>query len=91
MQKREEVFEMKSLYLQRLALIFSFTILLALLSQIRIPLPFTPVPLTLQTLGILFIGYYLGAKLGFLSVAFYLVLGALGLPFFSGVKGGFLF
>jgi biotin transport system substrate-specific component len=90
MQKREEVFEMKSLYLQRLALIFSFTILLALLSQIRIPLPFTPVPLTLQTLGILFIGYYLGAKLGFLSVAFYLVLGALGLPFFSGVKGGLL-
>jgi biotin transport system substrate-specific component len=90
MLEREEVIEKKNVYLQRLALILSFSILLALLSQIRIPLPFTPVPMTLQTLGILFIGYYLGSRAGLLSVGLYLLLGALGLPLFSGVKGGLL-
>lgn len=73
---------------EKLILTISFTILLALLAQIRIPLPFTPVPLTLQTLGILFIGYFLGAHYGLLSVLIYLTLGVLGLPLFSGLKGG---
>ncbi len=90
MLEREEVMEKKNAYLQKMALILSFTILLALLSQIRVPLPFTPVPMTLQTLGILFIGYYLGSRAGLLSIGLYLLLGAMGLPFFSGVKGGLL-
>lgn len=88
--KRDEVMALKGLNLFKLVQVFSFTLLLALLSQIRIPLPFTPVPLTLQTLGVLFTGYYLGPRLGLLSVLTYLVLGALGLPFFSGAKGGLL-
>lgn len=75
---------------EKVTLTVSFTLLLALLSQIRIPLPFTPVPLTLQTLGVLFTGYYLGARLGLLSILLYITLGALGLPLFSGMKGGLL-
>jgi len=69
---------------------FGFVLLLALLSQIRVPLPFTPVPLTLQTLGLLFIAYYLPLPLALGSVALYLMLGAMGLPLFSGGKGGLL-
>ncbi|MFN3921643.1 MAG: biotin transporter BioY, partial [Caldimicrobium sp.] len=64
MDKREGIWEMKRELLGKIALIFSFSLLLALFSQIRIPLSFTPVPLTLQTLGVLFIGYYLGAFAG---------------------------
>jgi len=88
--KRVEVMAFKREHLLKMVQVFSFTLLLALLSQIRIPLPFTPVPLTLQTLGILFIGYYLGKTYGVLSVLLYLFLGTLGLPFFSGIKGGLL-
>ncbi|MFN4131808.1 MAG: biotin transporter BioY [Caldimicrobium sp.] len=90
MDKREGIWEMKRELLGKIALIFSFSLLLALFSQIRIPLSFTPVPLTLQTLGVLFIGYYLGAFAGVASVILYLTLGAIGFPFFAGLKGGLL-
>ncbi len=55
---------------------------------IRIPLPFTPVPITLQTFFVLLAGAVLGRKLGSLSQAGYLILGAAGLPIFSGALGG---
>ncbi|MCS7199655.1 MAG: biotin transporter BioY [Caldimicrobium sp.] len=87
---KEEFLSVKKAWVESLLYVVSFAFFLALLSQIRIPLPFTPVPLTLQTLGILFIGYYLGAKLGIISVLTYLTLGASGLPFFAGLKGGML-
>ncbi|PMP64216.1 MAG: biotin transporter BioY [Caldimicrobium thiodismutans] len=90
MKNFEKVLDWKRALLVKGATVFSYTLLLALLSQIRIPLPFTPIPLTLQTFGVLLIGYYLGAKAGFFSILLYLLLGAAGLPFFSGVKGGFL-
>jgi biotin transport system substrate-specific component len=64
------------------------SLFIALLAQIAIPLPFTPVPITLQTLGVLLVGAALGSRLGFWSVAAYLVEGALGLPFFAGGSGG---
>lgn len=90
MNRVEEIYDWKKEFLGKGLLIFSFTLLLALLSQIRIPLTFTPVPLTLQTFGVLLIGYYLGAKAGALSILLYLLLGAAGLPFFSAGKGGLL-
>ncbi len=73
-----------------LTLSFGFTLFLALLSQIRIPLPFTPVPLSLQTLGLAFMAYFLPSRWAIFSVIFYLFLGTLGLPFFAGGKGGLL-
>jgi len=57
---------------------------------IRIPLPFTPVPITLQTFFVLLAGAVLGRKLGSASQAGYLILGAVGLPVFSGALGGIL-
>lgn len=82
------VAEKKRILVEKLFYALSFTLFLAFLSQIKIPLPFTPVPLTLQTLGVLLIGYYLGARLGLFTILLYLTLGVLGLPFFSGLKGG---
>ena len=50
----------------------------------RGPLPFTPVPITLQTFFVLVAGAALGRRLGTLSLSVYLLLGTLGLPIFTG-------
>lgn len=60
----------------------------ALLAQIRIPLPFSPVPITGQTLGVLLSGSLLGSRLGATSMLLYVALGAIGLPVFTGGNGG---
>ena len=58
------------------------TVLLAISSKVKIP--FYPVPMTMQTLVILFLGVALGWKLGIATVALYLFEGIIGLPVFSG-------
>jgi biotin transport system substrate-specific component len=63
-------------------------LLLAVLAQISIPLPFTPVPLTGQTFGVLLVGAALGSKRGTSSMILYILEGALGLPFFAGGASG---
>lgn len=60
------------------------SLFIALCAQIRIPLPFTPVPLTMQTFAVLLVGGYLGSKNGALSVMLYLAETMLGLPVLSG-------
>jgi len=57
--------------------------LVAIAAQIAVPLPGTPVPMTLQPLAVLLVGGWLGAGLGAGSLAFYLLLGAVGLPVFT--------
>jgi len=58
------------------------TVLLAISSKIKIP--FYPVPMTMQTLVLLFLGIALGWKLGVATVTLYLFEGIIGLPVFSG-------
>ena len=73
--------------------ILGFSIFMALCSHISIPLPFTPVPITLQTLAVLLTGAALGSKRGGLALLLYLAEGAIGLPVFApvaGSPGGFL-
>ena len=65
-----------------------FFVLTALGAFVRIPLPWTPVPITLQTLFVLLSGLALGGGLGSLSGLAYLGIGALGLPIFAGAAGG---
>ena len=67
-----------------LALIASGAALTALAAQISIPM--WPVPITGQTLAVLLVGSVLGLSRGTLSMAFYVLLGALGLPVFTGAK-----
>lgn len=66
--------------------ILTFAILTAIGAQVEIP--HYPVPFTLQTFFVLLAGAVLGSRKGFLSMASYLVLGALGLPVFSGAGFG---
>ena len=65
-----------------------FAALTAAVAPFKIPLPFTPVPITLQTLAVLLSGAMLGPLYGTISMALYLIVGALGLPVFAGGASG---
>ena len=56
----------------------------ALSGRVAIPLPFSPVPVTGQTLAVVLVGISLGARRGALSLLLYLAEGAMGLPVFAG-------
>jgi biotin transport system substrate-specific component len=86
------------------ALVIGASLVVALCAHITIPLmPLTPVPLTVQNMGVLLVGLMLGSRRGFAALALYLMEGAVGLPVFStsavglhgiaqilGPTGGFL-
>ncbi|AYC28878.1 biotin transporter BioY [Paenisporosarcina cavernae] len=65
-----------------------FAAIIAVLAQVSIPLPFSPVPITGQTLAIGLAATILGSRYGTLSVIVYLLLGAVGAPVFAGMEGG---
>jgi biotin transport system substrate-specific component len=71
-----------------LALVSLFAALTIALGVVYLPLPFSPVPVTGQTLGVMLAGGILGARLGFLSQLLVLGLVALGLPVLAGGRGG---
>ncbi|MFA5334810.1 MAG: biotin transporter BioY [Candidatus Omnitrophota bacterium] len=75
-------------FAEKLALSLAMAGVIALLAQVRIPLPWTPVPITGSTFGAVFAGVLLGNVWGGISVMIYLTLGAAGLPVFTGFKGG---
>jgi biotin transport system substrate-specific component len=69
-------------------LVVAGSLAMALLAQVSIRLPFTPVPVTGQTLGVLVIGGTLGSVRGAAAMLLYLAEGAIGLPFFAeGLTG----
>ncbi|MCB0365343.1 MAG: biotin transporter BioY [Bdellovibrionaceae bacterium] len=72
----------------RLLAVSSGVGLMFLLAQVAIPLPFTPVPVTGQTFGLLFVSLLWGRRLGFETLLLYIGLGALGLPLFAQFKSG---
>jgi biotin transport system substrate-specific component len=67
--------------LRSIIIVFIGTILLTISAKIKIP--FYPVPMTMQTFVVLFLGISLGYKIGLASVSFYLLEGIIGLPVFS--------
>jgi biotin transport system substrate-specific component len=71
--------------------IVAFVVMTALGAHVRIPLPWTPVPITLQTFFVHLAGATLGPTLGPLSQAVYLLAGAAGLPVFAGGGSGLLY
>lgn len=73
---------------RQVALVVGASLFLALCARITIPLPFTPVPLTVQNLGVLLVGMLLGSKRGLAALLLYLAEGAIGLPVFSPVGPG---
>jgi biotin transport system substrate-specific component len=75
----------------KLALAFGMAALTGLMAQVRLPLPWTPVPLTGQTMAALLAGVALGTWWGGISMAIYAGLGAAGVPWFQGFNGGFAY
>lgn len=65
-----------------------FVLTTAFGAYIRIPIPGTPVPITLQTFFVVLSGAVLGKRLGLFSQASYVFLGAIGLPIFQGCGFG---
>lgn len=61
---------------------------IALCAQVRVPLGFTPVPVTLQTFAVLLLGMLLGSRQGVQATCFYLCLAAFGFPVLSGGSSG---
>ena len=75
--------------LRQAAIVIGATAVIAVCARLVLPLPFTPVPLTLANFGVLLVGLSLGSRRGFAAAALYLAWGAMGLPVFSpaGVGG----
>ncbi|WDG18037.1 biotin transporter BioY [Microbacterium sp. Clip185] len=70
------------------ALVLLGTALIALAALVTIPLPFTPVPITMSTFAVMAVGAALGSGRGALSASLYLVAGAAGAPVFASGHSG---
>jgi biotin transport system substrate-specific component len=88
-------------WVEQAAIVVAASLFVALCARVTVPLPFTPVPLTLQNFGVLLVGLTLGSRRGLAALALYLVEGASGIPVFNpagpggiaqmlGATGGFL-
>jgi biotin transport system substrate-specific component len=75
--------------LAQIALVFSGAVFVGIAAQVAIPLPFTPVPLTLQTFAVLLAGAALGSLRGVASMALYALMGVVGVPWFAEGSSGF--
>ncbi|MFD2681079.1 biotin transporter BioY [Bacillus seohaeanensis] len=75
--------------LKNMILVAMFTSIVAALGILPpIALPFTPVPITAQTFGVMLAGAILGARLGGLSMGLFVLLVGIGVPILSGGRGG---
>lgn len=82
--------ERENVVIRKLLPTVFFALLTGFGAQMRIPLPFTPVPITLQTLFVLSSGAVLGPFWGLTSQLLYLLLGIMGCPYFAGWQKGIL-
>lgn len=92
----------RSLYwAEQVAIVIGASLFVALCAKITLPLPFTPVPLTLENFAVLLVGLTLGSRRGFAALLVFLLEGAMGMPVFAqtgiggiaqiiGPTGGFL-
>jgi biotin transport system substrate-specific component len=89
-------------YAGKATMVVAGSLFVAAASHCIVPLPFTPVPLTMGDLAVLLVGLFLGPRLAFAALALYLAEGAAGLPVFApsglpgmahllGATGGYLF
>ncbi len=75
-------------WVKKIGLSLFFAVVTGIFAQIRIPLPWTPVPITGQVFAVLLAGVLLGGLYGGLSMTFYVCLGVLGIPWFAGFRSG---
>lgn len=86
---------------EQVAIVIGASLFVALCAKVTLPLPFTPVPLTMENFGVLLVGLALGSRRGFAALLLFLMEGAMGMPVFAqtgiggiaqiiGPTGGFL-
>lgn len=80
--------ETKKISTRELCMIGLWTAVIVIMAQITIPMPMG-VPMTMQTFAITLAAIVLGAKKGAIATGIYVLLGAIGLPVFAGLSGGF--
>lgn len=73
---------------EQLIIVIGASLFVAVCARIVIPLPFTPVPLTVGNFGVLLVGLMLGSRRGFAALVLYLTLGLAGMPVFSPTGPG---
>ena len=77
-----------NLSVKEITLVGLATAIMGIFSQLALPIPFTTVPLTLQTFGLVIFSVVLGKKIGTLSILIWALLGTIGIPVFSGFSSG---
>jgi len=101
MQVERTVDDRSSSLLRQAGIVIGASAVIAVCSRLVLPLPFTPIPLTLGNFAVLLVGVTIGSRRGFSAAALYLAWGAMGLPVFSpagpggvaqllGLTGGYL-
>ena len=73
---------------KKLVMALAMAAMTGLLAQVRIPLEWSPIPITGQTFAVLLAGVLLGRNWGGISMAIYAVLGIIGVPWFTGAVSG---
>lgn len=88
--KRYSLFKWRSntSLVNKVVLAFLVACFTGIMAQVVIPLPWTPVPITLQTFAVLMAGIFLGRYWGGVSMLIYLSVGLLGVPWFAEMSGG---
>jgi biotin transport system substrate-specific component len=85
----QTVVDSRKEWAKQAAIVISATLFVAMCARMTVPLPFTPVPLTLQNFAVIAVGLMLGSRRGFAALALYLIEGASGMPVFSpSITGG---
>lgn len=84
----EHIAEKKRMSTVQMTATALMTAVTCILAPMSLPIPISPVPISLTNLVIYFMAYVLGAKLSLVSYVLYLLLGMVGLPVFSGFTGG---
>jgi biotin transport system substrate-specific component len=74
-----------------IALVVGGAAFVGLTAQVAVPLPFSPVPLSLQTFSVLLVGAVLGSRRGVASMGLYLLAGVAGVPWFAQQQSGWAF
>ncbi len=74
--------------IKQTAIVVCASAVIAVCARLMVPLPFTPVPLTMANFGVLLVGLALGSRRGFAAAALYLGWGAMGLPVFASAGPG---
>ncbi len=79
---------MGKISVKNMTLVALFAAITAVCAQLAFPIPFSPVPFTLQVVAVCLAGGILGSKLGAMSLIVYLLIGATGIPVFAQFRGG---